>query len=73
MDRYVVVEIRNAVSKQLLANQAISADAGTFQRRNLADRLVIESSADATDCYVVEHEIIDGTPTHILNKYPAAH
>lgn len=73
MDRYIVVEIRKSVSHEFVDDQAISADSGSFQRQNLADTLMSKSGVEAADCYVVEHEIIDGAPTKVVNKYPAVH
>lgn len=65
------VELRSVETKRVIASQQISADAGSVQRRNLAERLCRRYS-DPRDCYVVEYEHDTASPVaekSVINKY----
>jgi len=62
-----IVELRCINTKAPIAIQMISKDAGSMQRRALAERLC-DKYSDPRDCYVIEYEMSEES-RDVINKY----
>jgi hypothetical protein len=68
----VTIQIRDTNTGAVIAARALSADAGSLQRREAAERLANEK-ADPRDVYAVEFKSDSSTPKgrpgRVIDKY----